>query len=66
MDFVSTLEKSLGVEFKKEFVDSQKGDVSSTFADTTLLESMVNYKPRIGLERGISLFIDWYNSYYKD
>jgi len=65
MDFITTLEKSMGKEFRKELVHAQKGDVESTFADTTLLESMVNYKPNIGLDRGIPLFMDWYRSYYK-
>lgn len=65
MDFISVLEKSIGKEFHKEFVDAQKGDVESTFADTTLLESLVDYKAKVGLEMGIPLFIDWYNSYYK-
>ena len=65
MDFIATLEKSLGKEFRKEFVDAQKGDVESTYADTELLEFMVNYKAKIGLDIGIPLFIDWFRSYYK-
>ena len=65
MDFISTLEKSLRMEFNKEYVAAQKGDVESTYADTTLLESMVDYKARMSLDEGIPLFIDWFNSYYK-
>ncbi|MDA8824368.1 NAD-dependent epimerase/dehydratase family protein [Schleiferiaceae bacterium] len=64
MGFISVLEKSIGREFEKEFVSAQKGDVESTFADTTLLESMVNYKAKTGLDRGIPLFMDWFNKYY--
>jgi UDP-glucuronate 4-epimerase len=66
MDFISTLENSLGKEIKKVFVDAQKGDVISTYADTTLLESMVNYKARVNLKKGIPQFISWYKSYYHD
>ena len=66
LDFISILEKSLGKEFSKEFVDAQKGDVVSTYADTTLIESLVNYKASVGLERGIPLFINWYNAYNDD
>ena len=65
MNFISTLEKAVGKEFKKEFVDAQKGDVDSTYADTTLLESFVKYKPSIGLEKGIPIFMSWFKSYYK-
>jgi UDP-glucuronate 4-epimerase len=64
MDFISILEKSVGKEFKKEFVDAQKGDVESTYADTSLLSSMVDYKARVSLENGIPLFMKWFNSYY--
>ncbi|MDB4233528.1 NAD-dependent epimerase/dehydratase family protein [Schleiferiaceae bacterium] len=66
MDFISILEKSMGIEFRKEFTDAQKGDVESTYADTTLLESLVDYKAKIGLEMGIPLFIDWYRLYFKN
>lgn len=66
MNFISLLEKSIGKELKKEYVDAQKGDVESTYADTTLLESLVEYKAKVGLEMGVPLFIDWYRSYYKN
>jgi len=65
MDFISLIEKSIGRELRKEFVDAQKGDVESTYADTTLLESKINYKAQVGLEQGIPLFMDWFMSYYK-
>ena len=64
LDFISILEKSIGRELSKEFVPAQNGDVVSTYADTSLLESMVNYKARISLDEGIPLFMDWYKSYY--
>ena len=66
MDFISILEKSMRIEFRKEFIDAQKGDVESTYADTTLLESLVDYKAKVCLEMGIPLFIDWYRSYFKN
>lgn len=66
MDFISLLEKSMGREFRKEFVAAQKGDVESTYADTSLLESLVDYNAKVSLDIGIPLFIDWYNSYFKN
>ena len=65
MDFIFILEKSMGKDLKKEFVDAQKGDVESTYADTTLLGSMVGYKASVGLNIGIPLFMEWYSAYYK-
>ena len=66
MGFISTLEKSLKKKLNKEYVAAQKGDVESTYADTTLLESLVNYKPKISLNQGIPLFIGWFNRYFKE
>lgn len=66
MDFILIIEKSLGKPLHKELVDAQKGDVESTYADTSLLESLVDYKAKIGLEKGIPLFIKWYKDYYED
>ena len=64
MDFISILEQSLGKQFNKELVEAQRGDVETTYADTSLLESLVDYEAKIDLEKGIPLFIDWYKSYY--
>lgn len=64
MEFISILEKSIGKEFNKDFVDAQKGDVVSTYADTALLKSMVDYDAKVDLNKGIPLFMDWYRSYY--
>ena len=66
MEFISLLEKSIGKKFIKEFVDAQQGDVESTFADTTLLKSLVDYKSMVGLDNGIPLFMNWYKSYFKN
>jgi len=66
MEFISLLEKSIGREFSKEFVDAQNGDVESTYADTSLLESLVGYKAKVSLDMGIPIFMDWYRSYFRD
>lgn len=65
LDFIKIIEKSIGIEIRKEFVDAQKGDVESTYSDTTFIEALVKYKSNISLEKGIPLFIDWYKSYYR-
>ena len=64
IDFISILEKSLDSQLRKELVDAQKGDVESTYADTSLLESMVKYKAKVGLDVGIPLFMAWYKEYF--
>lgn len=64
MEFISILERSIGKELNKDFVKAQKGDVVSTYADTTLLKSMVNYNAKVDLNKGVQLFMDWYRLYY--
>ena len=47
-----------------EFLPMQLGDIQKTEADISLLESKINYVPKISIEDGISKFIDWYKEYY--
>ena len=63
MDFISLLEEALGVEAEKEFLPMQKGDVPTTYADTTRLRTLYGYMPATSFEDGIRAFAQWYKSY---
>ncbi|WP_044418041.1 NAD-dependent epimerase [Halarcobacter anaerophilus] len=65
MDFIQTLEKSIGKEAKKNFMPMQAGDVESTYADTTELIKTFDYKPNTKLSDGIEKFVNWYKNFYK-
>tara|TARA_Y100001968_G_C19454442_1_gene771587 strand:- start:32451 stop:33476 length:1026 start_codon:yes stop_codon:yes gene_type:complete len=65
MNFINEIELKLGIKAQKEFLPMQQGDVQSTSADTAELEKWVNFKPNTSVKEGISKFIDWYNSFYK-
>ena len=65
MEFIQTIEKVLGQEAKKEFMDLQPGDVPATYADIDDLINDVGFKPATPLEEGIKNFIAWYKEYYK-
>ena len=43
----------------------QPGDVSATYADTSLLEKDFGYKPNTPLRKGIKNFVCWYKEFYK-
>jgi len=64
MRFIAVLENALGLEAQKVFLDMQAGDVPATYADIDDLYSAVGFKPRTGIEEGVSRFIEWYKSYY--
>ncbi|CAN2040886.1 Protein CapI [Candidatus Magnetomoraceae bacterium gMMP-15] len=64
MYFIEVLEKILGKEAKKDFMDIQPGDVPATYADIDALTEAVDFKPETTIEEGVRKFVDWYKSYY--
>jgi UDP-glucuronate 4-epimerase len=58
---IETLEKAIGKKAVIERKPSQPGDVPVTFADITKARQMLGYAPRIKIEQGIPLFVDWLN-----
>jgi UDP-glucuronate 4-epimerase len=65
IDFVETIEKVIGKKAIKNFMPMQKGDVHSTFSDTSLLSSLIGFTPKTKFEDGITEFVKWYRKYYK-
>lgn len=65
MNYISCLEKALGIQANKRYLDIQPGDVVSTSADTSKLEEWVNFKPKKDLQLGINEFVKWYREYYQ-
>jgi UDP-glucuronate 4-epimerase len=64
MEFIETLEKSIGIKAKKNFLPMQDGDVVSTYADTSDLINDFDYKPDTKLSSGIEQFVVWYREFY--
>ena len=64
LEFIETIEKALGREAIKEFMDLQPGDVPATCADVEDLVRDVGFKPDTPLDVGIGKFIEWYREYY--
>jgi UDP-glucuronate 4-epimerase len=65
MDFIEAIETKLGIPAKKELLEMQPGDVQTTWADTSDLQSKFNYYPETPINEGVSKFIDWYRIFYK-
>ena len=64
IEFIETIEKSLGRKAEKEFLDLQPGDVPATYADVDDLIADVGFKPQTPITAGIQRFVDWYKEYY--
>ena len=65
MRYIEVLEKALGKTAVKEFLPRQAGDMDSTWADTSELESRTEFSPSVSIETGIERFVEWYREYYK-
>lgn len=63
LEFIKIIESNLGLEAKKEFLPMQDGDVPMTWADTSRLEALTGYSPRVPLSEGIEKFASWYKKY---
>ena len=64
LDCIAMLEEELGKKARMEFLPIQPGDVVSTRADVSELESAVGFRPRTPLRTGIARFANWYREYY--
>ena len=64
MDYIEAIEQALGVTAVKEFLPMQCGDVAATAADTSALETWVDFKPNTPVKDGVSRFVAWYREFY--
>lgn len=60
MDYISALERALGIEAKKNFMSMQPGDVLATSAHVERLFEWVDFCPGTPVDIGIKHFVDWY------
>ena len=65
MNYIETLENTLGKQAEKNFMPMQPGDVQSTFADISDLSKATGFKPQTTIDEGIKHFVKWYRDYYK-
>ena len=64
MDFIRTIEKVTGKKANLNMKEMQKGDVVTTWADTSDLERDFGYCPKVGIEEGIEQYVKWYREFY--
>ena len=59
-ELIALIESALG---KRAIIDRQPlqpGDVPLTYADISKARARLGYQPRVKVEKGIPLFIDWF------
>lgn len=63
LDFISAIEKELGITAMKDMLPMQAGDVEQTWADVTSLKEDYNFKVKTKIKSGVTNFIKWYITY---
>jgi UDP-glucuronate 4-epimerase len=64
LDFVATLERTLGRTAIKKMMPMQLGDVVSTYADIAAAQRDFGYHPKTPISEGIPRFVEWYREYH--
>ena len=62
-DFIAAIEAAAGVKAQKNYLPMQAGDVYQTYADVSLLQHAVGFKPATALTDGMQKFVDWYRQH---
>ena len=60
LEYVTEIEKHMGLIAEKEFLDMQPGDVKATFADTSRLVRKINFRPSTKISIGVENFVKWF------
>lgn len=63
-DFISLLEKHLGIRAKLNLLPMQPGDVLATYADVEDLARDTGFAPSTPLDEGLRRFVEWYREFY--
>lgn len=64
LDFIKTIESTIGKSAEKNMMPMQAGDVLLTSGDIGHATEKLGYKPKVSLRDGVEKFIDWYRGYY--
>jgi UDP-glucuronate 4-epimerase len=64
MEFIAAVERHSGRPLIRQFTDMQLGDVQRTWADTSLLQALTGFSPRVEVDEGVAALVAWYREYY--
>ena len=63
---IRSIEKIVGKEIKREYLDMQPGDVLQTYADISKAREILDYNPTTDIETGLRKFYDWLRAEYQE
>ncbi|MEA2036311.1 MAG: SDR family NAD(P)-dependent oxidoreductase [Nanoarchaeota archaeon] len=59
-EFIEIIEKEAGKKAEINQLPMQKGDVPMTYADISKAKRLLGYDPKIKIQEGIRIFVEWY------
>lgn len=65
MDFIRAIEEAVGIKAALNLMPMQPGDVPATWADTSLIRSLVGEIGATPIDKGVEEFVRWYRDFYK-
>jgi UDP-glucuronate 4-epimerase len=65
INYIKAIELALKMKAIKNLLPKQKGDMHTTFSDTSLINKLVNYKSKTKINDGVKKFTKWFIKYYK-
>lgn len=63
-DLITAIEEATGKTALRNFMPTQRGDVPSTWADTSLLHALTMHQFNTPIKEGVKNFVEWYKQYY--
>jgi UDP-glucuronate 4-epimerase len=57
---IELIEKNLGKDAYRIYMEMQSGDVEHTYADIKKSKAILGYEPSVSIEEGIERFVYWY------
>lgn len=63
---IGIIERQVKKEIKRKHIESQDGDVNSTYADITKAKRILDFSPKMNLSEGIKEFNVWYKKKIND
>ncbi len=61
-EVIDSINNALGKDVKPTYTKSRPGDVKHSFADISLAEKTIGYKPMVDFKQGLEKAIDWYRN----
>jgi len=65
LEMIRTLERTIGLEAKIDFVPLRAGEMPVTYADIAKIRTDLGFQPRTNLEDGLTAFVDWFRWYHR-